>query len=109
MEAIDLLLERAVAEAVGPGAVAVIGNADEVLYEGAAGSRRSGEDAPLDADTMFRIASMTSPQTGAAVLQLAEQGRLALDQSVASVIPPFGALQLLEGFDGNEPRLRPLE
>jgi methyl acetate hydrolase len=46
--------------------------------------------------------------TSVATLQLVEQGRLALDQAVASVIPAFGELRLLEGFDGNEPLLRDL-
>ena len=63
---------------------------------------------PATTDTMFRIASMTKALTSVAALQLVEQGRLALDQTVASVIPAFGALQLLEGFDGDEPRLRDL-
>ena len=51
---------------------------------------------------------MTKALTSVAALQLIEQGRLQLDQTVASVLPEFGALQLLEGFDGDEPRLRKL-
>jgi CubicO group peptidase (beta-lactamase class C family) len=41
-----------------------------------------------------------------AALQLVEQGRLGLDQPVADILPAFGELQVLEGFDGDEPRLR---
>jgi methyl acetate hydrolase len=96
---IDTLLERAVADRVVPGVVAMVADAGGPVYEGAAGT------AP---DTVFRIASMTKALTSAAALQLIEQERLALDQPVESVLPSFGALQLLEGFDGDEPRLRPL-
>jgi CubicO group peptidase (beta-lactamase class C family) len=43
--------------------------------------------------------------TGA--LQLVEQGRLSLDATVESILPEFGRLQLLEGFEGDDkPRLR---
>ena len=105
---IDELLERACADGVVPGVVAMVADRDGLLYEGAAGKLRIGESAPARTDTMFRIASMTKALTSVAALQLVEQGRLALDQTVASVIPAFGELQLLEGFDGDEPRLRDL-
>jgi methyl acetate hydrolase len=105
---IDALLQSASADGVLPGVVAMVARPDGVVYEGAAGSLRIGDDAPVGADTMFRIASMTKSLTSAAVLQLVQQERLALDQPVESVLPEFGALQLLEGFDGDEPRLRPL-
>jgi CubicO group peptidase (beta-lactamase class C family) len=105
---IDGLLERASAEGVLPGVVAIVADRDGVVYQGAAGCLRIGDDAPATTDTMFRIASMTKALTSVAALQLIEQDRLALDQTVDSVIPEFGNLQLLEGFDGDEPRLRDL-
>jgi methyl acetate hydrolase len=105
---IDGLLERACAEDAVPGVVAMVADRDGVVYEGAAGRLRIGDGAPAATDTLFRIASMTKALTSVAALQLVEQGRLALDQEVASLIPAFGELQLLEGFDGDEPRLRDL-
>ena len=105
---IDGLLERACAEDAVPGVVAMVADRDGVVYEGAAGRLRIGDGAPAATDTLFRIASMTKALTSVAALQLVEQGRLALDREVASLIPAFGELQLLEGFDGDEPRLRDL-
>ena len=105
---IDDLLERACVEGVVPGVVAMVADRDGLVYEGAAGRLRVGDEAAATTDTMFRIASMTKALTSVAALQLVGQGRLALDQEVASVIPAFGELQLLEGFDGDEPRLRDL-
>jgi methyl acetate hydrolase len=105
---IDELLERACAEDVVPGVVAMVADRDGLLYEAAAGRVSVDDGAPATTDTMFRIASMTKALTSVAALQLLEQGRLALDREVASVIPAFGELQLLEGFDGDEPRLREL-
>lgn len=94
---IEELLENAVAGGVVPGAVTVVARRDGQVDVSAAGT---------DVDTMFRIASMTKLITTVAALQLVEDGRLELDQTVASVLPAFGDLQVLEGFDGDEPRLR---
>jgi methyl acetate hydrolase len=107
-EAIDDLLQSACAEGVLPGVVAMVGDRDGPVYEGAAGRLRIGDDEPPTANTMFRIASMTKALTSVAALQLIEQGRLELGQTVASVIPAFGELQRLDGFDGDQPRLRKL-
>jgi CubicO group peptidase (beta-lactamase class C family) len=49
---------------------------------------------------------MTKAVTGIAAAKLVESGALDLDAPVASILPEFGALQVLEGFDGDKPRLR---
>lgn len=105
---IDEPLERACAGGVVPGVVAMVADRDGLVYEGTAGVLSVGGDALVTPETLFRIASMTKALTSVAALQLIEQGRLRLDQTVASVIPAFGELQLLEGFDGDQPRLRKL-
>jgi methyl acetate hydrolase len=42
-----------------------------------------------------------------AALQRVEQGRLSLDATVESILPEFGRLSVLDGFDGDRPRPRP--
>ena len=106
MERIDGVLEAAVANSVFPGVTAVVGDRDGGLYEGAFGRLSVDGEAPARPDTMIRIASMTKAFVSVAALQLLEQGRLELQQPVADVLPAFGDLQVLEGFDGDEPRLR---
>ena len=103
---IDALLERAVEERAVPGVVAVVGDRDGVLYEGAFGRLSIDADAPAQPDTMIWIASMTKAIVTVAALQLIEQGNLELEQPVADILPAFGELQVLEGFDGDTPRLR---
>ncbi|WP_328478148.1 beta-lactamase family protein [Actinoplanes sp. NBC_00393] len=44
---------------------------------------------PVDADTVFRVASTTKPFTGTAVMRLVERGRLDLDRTVRSYLPDF--------------------
>ena len=57
-------------------------------------------------DTLFRIMSMTKMPCTAAALQQVEQGNLDLDAPVADYCPEFAEIQVLTGFDGDNPRLR---
>ena len=45
-------------------------------------------------DSIFRIASMTKPITGVAMMQLYEQGKWKLDDPVAKHIPEFAGLKV---------------
>jgi CubicO group peptidase (beta-lactamase class C family) len=98
-EGIDGLLAQAADAGAVPGVVALVTGPDGVLYEGAAGKATP--------DTMFRFASMTKAMATVAALALVEEGRLELDATVESILPEFGELQVLDGFDGDTPRLRP--
>jgi methyl acetate hydrolase len=104
---IDGLLEQAVEERAVPGVVAMLGDRDGVLYEGAFGLLNVNGEDPVRADTMFAIMSMTKAFTSVSALQLIERGALELEQPVADILPAFAELQVLEGFDGDTPRLRP--
>ena len=103
---IDALLDRAVGEQVVPGVVAVVGDREGVLYEGAFGRLNVDGDVSAVPDTMMWIASLTKAFVSVAALQLIEQGDLELEQPVADILPAFGGLKVLEGFDGDTPRLR---
>lgn len=105
--ALDPLLEESVADGSVPGVAAVVCGADGVRYEGRAGRVGVEEGAaPVEAETVFRIASMTKAPVSVGALQLLERGAIELDQPVADVLPAFAELPVLEGFDGEEPRLR---
>jgi CubicO group peptidase (beta-lactamase class C family) len=51
------------------------------------GTVRIGEDAGPDADSVFRIASMTKSFTAAAVVLLRDEGRLRLDDPISRHVP----------------------
>ena len=61
----------------------------------------------MTVDTHFRIMSMTKLAATVAALQQVERGTLDLDAPVEQYRPEFGDLQVLDGFDGDTPRLRP--
>jgi methyl acetate hydrolase len=102
---LDTILRDAHSGGVFPGAAVVITDRDHTLYEGQAGSL-TADGAPVDAQTIFRYASTTKAFTSIAVLQLVEQGRLALEGDVTTFLPEFGELKVLDGFDGDTPVLR---
>jgi CubicO group peptidase (beta-lactamase class C family) len=58
----------------------------ELLHAGGTGERVVGGAAP-DADTVFRIASMSKSFTASAVLLLRDEGALALDDPVEKYVP----------------------
>ena len=104
---IDSVLQAAVDAGDVPCVVAMAADASGPIYEGAAGPREAGASDPVTPDTMFRIASMTKMVTTTAALQQVERGELDLDAPVDQYLPEFADLQVLEGFDGDTPRLRP--
>ncbi len=58
-----------------------------IVHDGGAGTIRDGEDRRPDADSVYRIASMTKSFTAATVLLLRDEGRLALDEPAATYVP----------------------
>jgi methyl acetate hydrolase len=103
---IDEVLRRAVDSGAVPNVVAVAADADGPFYEGAVGHRTAGTDQPLDGGTHFRIASMTKIIATVAAMQLVERGELDLQAPVDTLVPQWSELQVIDGWDGDNPRLR---
>ncbi len=106
-KSIDAALSSAVANGDVPGVVAMATDGRDVIYEGAFGKRTLGGDVAMTPDTVFWIASMTKAITGAAVMQLVEQGRIGLDDEVGRLVPALAKPRVLDGFDAaGKPKLR---
>jgi methyl acetate hydrolase len=105
--AIDKVLRDAVDSGAVPHVAAIAASRDGVVYEGSAGLRAAGESDPVTVDTLFRIMSMTKMPATVAALQQVEKGTLDLQAPVADYCPEFAEVQVLAGFDGETPRLRP--
>ncbi len=104
--AIDRVLQDAVDAGAVPSVAAIAADRNGVIYEGAAGPKAAGSDDPLTVDTHFRIMSMTKMVATAAALQQVEKGNLNLDAPIADYCPEFADVQVLDGWDGDTPRLR---
>ena len=64
----------------------------ELVHSRGVGTLRVGEDAPPDADSAFRIASMTKSFTAATILGLRDEGQLSLDDPIARHVPELAGL-----------------
>ena len=62
----------------------------ELIHSRGIGTLRVGEDVTPDADSVFRIASMTKSFTAATILSLRDEGRLALDDPIRRYVPELG-------------------
>lgn len=61
----------------------------------AAGNLALDIPTPVDANSLWRVYSMTKPITGMAAMMLVEQGKLGLDQPIADLIPEFATMTVL--------------
>jgi uncharacterized protein YbbC (DUF1343 family)/CubicO group peptidase (beta-lactamase class C family) len=115
LDTIDSIVNRAVDAHLFPGAVVVIGHDGKVVFRRAYGMRSlEPTREPMTVDTIFDMASLTKPtMTALAVMQLCDQGKLSVDESVAKYIPEFGVngkqsitvRQLLTHYSGLPPDL----
>ena len=94
LDAITALLKKDVADHVLPGAVLLIVRHGKIAYEQAIGSRDPQATAPMKADDIFRIYSMSKPITVVAALTLMEAGKLQLDEPVSKYLPLFTTMQV---------------
>ena len=105
MRELDAILKNAVENGDVPFMVAAVGDKNGTVWSGAAGDRVPG--AAANAETVFRIYSMTKAIGAAAAMILVERGQLNLDAEVESILPEFSKIEFLEGFDRDTPILRP--
>lgn len=97
--ALDSGLRGAVERKDVPGVVALVTDRERVLYQSAFGVADVATGRPLTSDALFRIASMTKPVTSVALMQLVEQGRVALDDPASKYLPELAELKVFESFD----------
>jgi methyl acetate hydrolase len=90
-----------------PNAVAVAADRDGIIYEHGAGPRSPVDATTVNADSRFRIMSMTKIVVTVVALHLAEQYKLDLEGPVEEYCPQFADVQVLERIDEGRPVLRP--
>lgn len=66
----------------------------------ARGVKTLGKQGAVGADSLFRIYSMTKPITGMAAMILVDEGKLALDQPLADILPAFARMKVQRQPDG---------
>jgi CubicO group peptidase (beta-lactamase class C family) len=76
------------------GVTTLVARHGKVVHFDAYGVKNLETKAPLTKDTIFRIASMTKPIVGVAMMMLWEEGKWALDDPVSKHIPEFAGLKV---------------
>lgn len=93
------VLARHVDQDTLPGLVTLISRRGE-SYVDSIGTQSKDGGAPMQRDTIFRIASMTKPVTAVAALILVEECTLRLDDPVDEWLPELADRQVLKRLDG---------
>ena len=73
------------------GIVIEVAREDDVIYGDTFGVMDVSTGAPMQKDTIFRIASMTKPITAVAVLMLADKGHVRLEDPISAFMPSNAA------------------
>jgi CubicO group peptidase (beta-lactamase class C family) len=107
LERIDAMLEQRIAAGDLVGAIAIVARRGEVAHVSTHGVMDLETRAPMRADTLFRIASMTKPIVGVGVMMMVEENKLRLSDPVSRYIPEFRNLRVAiarpEGSSGAAP------
>jgi methyl acetate hydrolase len=82
-----------------PGVVVAVVNKDGLIYNEAFGKSSTLRNTPMAKDTIFNMASMTKPITSVAIMMLADEGKLKLDDDVAKFLPKYKNLQVITNYN----------
>lgn len=105
VEALDAAIAEAQAAWPVPGLSVAIVHDGEVVLEKGYGVARAGQSQPVDAHTLYAIASNTKAFTAAALAMLVDEGRLSWDDRVRDHLPYF---ELYDPYVGDAMTVRDL-
>lgn len=99
IDAVGKVMEHQVELGRIAGGVVMISRGDSIITEKAWGWKNREQKERMETNHLFRIASMTKVITSTAILQLYEDGKLSLDDSVKKYIPEFDDPVVLTEFN----------
>jgi methyl acetate hydrolase len=100
--ALSTFLNDATARGDVPGVAVTIVSKDGVLYQEAFGKSSTLRNTPMAKDTIFNIASMTKAVTSVAIMMLADEGKLKLDDDVAKYLPKYKDPLVISKFNASD-------
>jgi CubicO group peptidase (beta-lactamase class C family) len=87
--AVGALASKAVADRVVPGVAICVRRGGKTIFEAAYGAANIETGARMRPDTICRVGSVTKQFTAAAILLLAQEGKLNLDDPMSRFLPDF--------------------
>jgi CubicO group peptidase (beta-lactamase class C family) len=94
LQRISQMIQRRIAAGEMSGAVAIVARKGKIVHLEAQGVMDLDSKKPMAKDTMFRVASMTKPVTGLAIMMMIEEGKVRLTDPVSRYIPEFKNLKV---------------
>jgi CubicO group peptidase (beta-lactamase class C family) len=101
------VMQRFVDDHTIAGAVTLVASPDKILSLEATGSADLKAKKDMQTDNLFWIASMTKPMTAMAVMMLAEEGKLNIEDPVEKYLPEFNGQMLAKNKDKALPLEKP--
>ncbi|MEU8988197.1 serine hydrolase domain-containing protein [Streptomyces sp. NPDC048558] len=92
-----------------PGYLVAVARGGRVAHLATHGHRDVAAGLPVEADTLWRIYSMTKPVTSVAALLLVEEGKLSLDDPVGRHLPAFAEPRVYVSGSGADTVTRPAD
>jgi len=96
---LDSFLQGATSRGDVPGVVVAVVDRDGVLYHEAFGQSSTIRQTPMAKDTIFNMASMTKAITSVAVMMLVDEGKVSIDDEVATFLPQYASPVVVSRFD----------
>ncbi len=109
LERVSTLMQTYVEERGVRGISTLIARRGEVVHAEQFGLRDEDAGRPVTPDTIFRIYSMTKPVASTALMLLHEEGAFQLEHPVATYLPAFASLQVMEADGSLVDPVRPIE
>ena len=94
LQRVSQMIQRRIAAGDLAGAVTIVARKGKVAHLSVQGAMDLESKQPISASTMFRIASMTKPVTGVAIMMMVEEGKLRLNDPVSRYIPGFRGMKV---------------
>lgn len=104
-QVLDWRVAGAMKQAAVPGVAVAVVDDQRVLWSRGWGLTEAGGTVAVDADTCFRVGSVSKLFTATAVMRLVERGELQLDTPVSALLPGFS---MRSAFDGPPVTVRSL-
>lgn len=99
---IDNMITKEIDENNIPGAVVLIGNENEIIFQKSYGVKNPKTNEKYNYDDIFRIASMTKAITSFGVLKLWEKGLIEFDDPIKKYIPEFNYVEIINSFNEDD-------
>jgi CubicO group peptidase (beta-lactamase class C family) len=94
LQRINQMIARHIAAGDIAGAVTAVARKGKIAHLSAQGVTDLESKQPMTTGNMFRIASMTKPVVGVAIMMMVEEGRLHLNDPVSRYIPEFRGMKV---------------